>query len=46
MDYILWDIPLSVLSQGSHYLLWSAGAKCRRTNPMKDKDILDLLEVI
>jgi len=30
IDYILWEIPLSVIHQANHTFLWLSGARIRR----------------
>lgn len=30
LDYLLWELPISVLNQGIHNFLYSKGAKLRR----------------
>ena len=30
IDYILWDIPLALITQATHTYLWQNGVKCRR----------------
>jgi hypothetical protein len=31
LNYILWEIPISISNQAMHYYLWKDGAKIRRT---------------
>jgi len=30
IDYILWDIPLALITQATHTYLWQNGVRCRR----------------
>jgi hypothetical protein len=38
IDYILWEIPLSVLCQANHVWMWMNGAKVVRRNYANSKE--------
>ena len=42
MDYMLWELPISVFVQMIHAHLYFEGAKVRRLKQLKTKEVKDL----
>lgn len=46
IEYILWEIPISVLGQAIHYMLFSSGAKTRRVSFVAGDEKDDIAKLI
>lgn len=46
LDYLLWELPISVLNQGIHNFLYSKGAKLKRPLFLDSKDRIDLAKIM
>lgn len=46
LDYLLWELPISVLNQGIHNFLHSKGAKLKRPMLLDGEDRLELAKVM
>jgi hypothetical protein len=42
IEYILWEVPLSLLAQSSHAYLWANGVNCRRQRQADGKELKEL----
>jgi len=42
IDYILWEIPISILHQSSHTFMWLAGIRVRSKTQMKQDEYKEL----
>jgi len=46
IEYILWEVPLSVLCQASHVWMWMNGAKVVRRKSGTTKDKQELASIL
>lgn len=46
MDYILWELPLALMTQASHAYLWMNGVKCRRVGGVAGEELVSLEKLL
>jgi hypothetical protein len=42
IDYIMWELPISLFNQANHVHLWMSGVKLRRRGYLETSSIKDL----
>jgi hypothetical protein len=46
IDYILWEVPISLMSQANHNFLYMMNIKTRRAGVVKAKQVEDLAKLL
>lgn len=46
LDYILWEIPISVITQANHVFIWMAGLDSKRVRRTKSKELSEIAKLI
>lgn len=46
IDYILWEIPISILHQSNHTFMWANGTKVRRKLRPDSKESLEIISAL
>jgi hypothetical protein len=46
IDYILWEVPISVLHQANHTFMWLSGVRVRMKASMNHKEVKDIVRLI
>jgi hypothetical protein len=46
IDYILWEIPISILHQASHTFMWLSGVRVRMKASMNQDEARDIAKLI
>lgn len=46
IEYIMWEIPISIINQANHVFLWAAGVNAKRAGKIKAKKIEELARLI
>lgn len=46
IDYILWEVPISILNQASHTFMWLSGVRVRMKIPMKQDEYENISKLI
>lgn len=46
LEYLLWELPISILNQGFHYYLYSNGVKVRRPSFLSEYKNLEIAKLL
>jgi len=46
IDYILWEIPISILHQASHTFMWLSGVRVKMKLPMQQDEYEKISKLI
>ena len=46
VDYILWELPLALMTQASHAYLWMNGVKCRKVGGVAGEELVNLEKLL